>query len=96
MAERAKITELGRLFASAARAHHDATGGTNEEWAAWYARRLEGEIDSHVGYSPSVAEIAEWLTMAHEKHRVEAPDQRWPSYYAELILDLVEDGQATP
>jgi len=93
MADRARVTELGRLLATAARAHHDATGGVNANWANWYAQHLEGEIDAHVGFSPGVDEITGWLTLADERHRTQAPDQRWPFYYAELILDLVdEDG----
>ena len=91
MAEPEKVTKLGRLLAATARAHHDETGGANDQWAAWYAARLTGDIDSHVGFSPSVDIVEDWLTVAHERHQAEAPESRWPFYYAELILDTVGD-----
>ena len=94
MADRDRVTQLGRLLAAAARAHHEETGGVNEHWAEWSAGRLVGEIDSHVGFSPSRDQVREWLTSADEKHRAEAPDERWPFYYAELILDAA--GESTP
>lgn len=90
MADRDSVTQLGRLLAATARSHHEATGGVNEHWAEWYASRLVGEIDSHVGFSPSLDQVREWLTIADEKHRAEAPEARWPFYYAELILDTVD------
>jgi hypothetical protein len=90
MADRESVTQLGRLLAAAARAHHDETGGTNEQWADWYAARLEGEIDTHVGFSPKPDQIRDWLTSADAKYQAEAPETRWPFYYAQLILDIVE------
>jgi len=93
MADRDSVTQLGRLLAAAARAHHEETGGVNEHWAEWYASRLVGEIDSHVGFSPSLDQVTKWLTSADEKHRAEAPEARWPYYYAELILDAVSGSE---
>ena len=61
MADREKITALGRLLARVAREHHDATGGAPSDWAEWYADRLRGEIDSWVGFEPPVAQIESWL-----------------------------------
>jgi hypothetical protein len=89
MADRDSVTQLGRLLGAVARAHHEETGGVNEHWAEWYASRLVGEIDSHVGFSPSLDKVREWLTGAHEKYRAEASEARWPFYYAELILDTI-------
>ena len=34
--------------------------------------------------------IAEWLMWADQKHRAEAPEQKWPYYYAGQILDHLE------
>ncbi len=90
MADRDQVTRLGRLFGAVARDHHEVTGGENPEWARWYASRLEGEIDPLVGFSPGVDQIEEWLIRADEKHRAEAPEAKWPFYYAELILDSLE------
>lgn len=78
---------LARLLAATARAHHEATGGINDDWAAWYAEQLDGDIDRFVGYSPPVQEVAAWLTEADERHRTEASDDRWPPFYAQLILE---------
>jgi hypothetical protein len=91
MAESVRVTQLGRLLAATARAHHGETGGTNDQWASWYAARLAGDIDSHVGFSPSVDIIEGWLTVASERHHAEAPESHWPFYYAELILDTIEE-----
>jgi hypothetical protein len=77
---------LTRLLAGTARAHHDATGGSNDSWAQWYAEHLAGKIDDFVGFSPSVETIGEWLVAADDKQRAEDPDGHWPSAYARYIL----------
>ena len=94
MADRTKVAELGRIFNEAAKAHHDVLAGPGHEWERWYAEFLEGEIDPYLGFGPDADEIADWLTWAAEKHRTEAPDTSRPDYYAELILDLVENDGA--
>lgn len=86
MADREKITGLGRLLARVAREHHEATGGAPDHWAEWYADRLQGEIDPWVGFEPTVAQIEGWLGDADERFREENPEVRWPFFYAELIL----------
>lgn len=85
------VTTLGRLFGAAANAHHEATGGSNPAWPQWYAEFLDGRIDDVLGFSPGADKIAEWLTWADERYRADAPDSPWPYYYAELILDSLED-----
>jgi len=87
MADRDKVTELGRLLGAVATEHHEATGGVSTRWAEWYAARLQGEIDSYVGFEPSADDITEWLRAANEKYRESEPDIPWPYFYAELILD---------
>lgn len=87
MADREKVTGLGRLLAQVAREHHEATGGAPDHWSEWYADRLRGEIDSWVGFEPTVARIDGWLRDADERYRAENPEVRWPFFYAELILD---------
>jgi hypothetical protein len=87
MANREKVTELGRLFGAVARSHHEETGGVNPNWAHWYAGRLSGQIDPLIGYSPEAEEIEAWLVEADRRYRAEAPDVPWPFFYAEMILD---------
>jgi hypothetical protein len=44
-------------------------------------------MGSFVGFEPTVEEITAWLQEADERYRAEDPEQHWPAYYAELILD---------
>ena len=78
---------LTRLLAATARAHHEATGGVNHDWADWYAKRLLGEIDDYVGFSPDAATIAGWLAAADARQKAADPDGRWPPFYARYILE---------
>jgi hypothetical protein len=87
VADRDKITALGRLLGRVAREHHEATGGAADRWAEWYADRLHGEIGDHLDFEPTVAQITEWLRLADERYRDENPEIRWPFFYAELILE---------
>jgi hypothetical protein len=87
MADRDQVTGLGRLLGAVATQHHEETGGDGDRWAEWYADRLVGEIDSFVGFDPTVEQIVGWLRRADEKYRAEEPETRWPFFYAELILD---------
>ncbi|MGH8871207.1 MAG: hypothetical protein ACRDWS_04455 [Acidimicrobiia bacterium] len=87
MADRDKVTQLGRLLGAVARDHHEATGGESPRWAEWYAARLRGDIDSFVGFEPTADQIAGWLRQADEMYRAEKPEKPWPYFYAELILD---------
>lgn len=83
--------ELTLLLVAAGRAHHQAIGGPNPDWPNWYARHLvDNGIAAHVGFEPTVEQVATWLEEADAKHRAEAPDQPWPPYYAELILEMLE------
>ncbi len=78
---------LSRLLAATARAHHEATGGTNSHWPAWYAAHLVGSIDEFVGFSPDATVIEEWLIKSDERHQAVDPDGRWPAFYARYILE---------
>jgi hypothetical protein len=88
MADQDTITQLGRLLGAAARAHHEAHGdGPAPDWAKWYAVRLEGDIDTYLGFEATAEQIAGWLVEADRRFRSEEPETRWPYFYAELILD---------
>jgi hypothetical protein len=90
MADPDRVTQLGRLLGAVARDHHEAHGaGPAPHWAEWYAARLQPEIGSFVGFEPSVEEITGWLLEADARYKAEAPETRWPFFYAELILDSV-------
>ncbi len=89
MADQDQVTQLRHLLAQTAREHHEAHGSDpSPRWAEWYATRLQPEMASFVDFEPTIEEIAAWLQEADEKYRAEDdPEQHWPAYYAELILD---------
>lgn len=91
MAEQDRVKQLGRLLGAAGRAHHAEFGGPNPGWPEWYAAHVHPEISEHVGFEPTVDEVADWLREADERHRSEAPDKPWPQYYAALILESHAD-----
>ena len=77
--------ELKELLKTAARAHHEATGGTNAAWAEWYAEHMHDPIRPLLGMNPSVEELAGWLTATDIEYRAEEHDVSWPRYYARFI-----------
>ncbi len=89
MADQDQVTQLRHLLAQTAREHHESHGtDPSPRWAEWYATRLQPEMASFVGFEPTIEEITAWLQAADEKYRAEVdPEQHWPAYYAELILD---------
>ena len=78
--------ELKKLLKATARAHHEATGGTNAGWAEWYAEHLRDAINPLIGANPTVEEITAWLTAADIEYRAEERDVSWPRYYASFIV----------
>ena len=78
---------LSRLLLSTARAHHDAFGDAEHDWARWYAEQMHGAVDRFVGFSPSVETIAGWLRAADSEHRAADPGGRWPAFYARYIVE---------
>lgn len=92
MDDKQKEHGLARLLADTARAHHEATGGVNADWARWYAERMTGDIDEFVGYSPPVETVEQWLIAADEQYRAEEREERWPPYYARLFIEEYADG----
>ncbi len=92
MATPEEINDLARLLGAAGRAHHEIFGGPNPGWPEWYAEFLiNNGLESRIGFQPELDQVVGWLKEADEKHRVEASDERWPSYYAELIFSLIEN-----
>jgi len=90
MVDEQTVRELSRLLGAAGRAHHQAVGGPNPGWPEWYASQVHPEIARYVGFEPTVDQVAEWLREAEARHREDAPEDRWPAYYARWILESVE------
>ncbi|MGA7271614.1 MAG: hypothetical protein WB239_11125 [Acidimicrobiia bacterium] len=84
-----RVKQLSRLLRAAGRAHHAEVGGPSPTWSQWYADFIHPDIAEHLGFEPSVEQVAAWLRAADEQHRAEAPDEFWPNYYARFILESV-------
>lgn len=87
MVDQVKLEGLDKLLRTAARAHHAEFGGPNPGWPEWYAEFMHSGIGAFVGFEPSVEELADWLRQADELHRAQAPEDRWPPFYAKWILE---------
>ncbi len=81
---------LKERLKEAARAHHAATGGVNDDWALWYAEYLEPRIAADLGAHPSVAVLAEWLATADAEYRAEERGMGWPRYYATRFFEWAD------
>ena len=79
--------ELVHLLVGTAKAHHEATGGANPDWAIWYAERVAPEANRLLGVSRPVEDWADWLTGADERYQREEPDLSWPRSYAIWLLE---------
>lgn len=86
MAESDTHHELAGLLVATARAHHEATGGVNPEWADWYAERLIDDVNRLLASEMDADELARWLTDADRRYRDEEPDISWPKAYASWLL----------
>lgn len=89
MIDEERARDFSRLLAAAGRAHHAEVGGPSAGWSEWYAAFIQPDIGPHVGFDPPVEQVAEWLRGADEAHRAQAPDERWPAFYARWILTEV-------
>ncbi len=72
---------VGHLI-DTARAHHEATGGVNPEWAQWYAERLLEHVRDLVDEEMTVDDLAAWLEDADRRYQEESPEISWPKAYA--------------
>ena len=91
MTEDVRITELALLLLDTGRGHHDAfaaTKGEDPEWPLWYAKYLEGRIDSYLGTGPTRSKLVQCLVDADEAHQTQRPDEPWPTFYARYLLGL--------
>ena len=76
---------VGRLVATA-RAHHEATGGVNPQWADWYASKLVDDVNEVRGDVMTATELSEWLVEADRRYRDEDQSMSWPKAYATWML----------
>lgn len=70
-----------------ARAHHAATGGTNPQWANWYAEHSVTDINGLLGTEMTVAQLTDWLATADRRYVSEEPEESWPRAYATWLLE---------
>lgn len=76
---------IGHLI-DTARAHHEATGGINPQWAQWYAARLIEPVRQLVDDQMTVDDLALWLEDADRRYQDEDLDVSWPKAYAGWLL----------
>jgi hypothetical protein len=78
--------EVVGVLINTAKAHHDATGGPNPQWAEWYSEHALDDINRLLGSDMTAIELAEWLTLADLRYREENPEESWPKAYASWLL----------
>ena len=84
--------EIAGYMITTAKAHHEATGGVNPQWATWYAERLVDDRNEALGTNMDVDELTEWLGDADHRYRAEPQDESWPKLYARwLVAEHVSD-----
>lgn len=80
------VNESARLLASTARAHHEATGGANPEWARWYAEHLVDDLNEVLNTGLYVDVLEAWLISADRRYREEPQTESWPKVYAGWLV----------
>ena len=70
-----------------AKAHHEATGGTNPAWAQWYAEYVVDDLNEALGSDMEVDDLASWLAEADRRYREEPQENSWPKAYAAWLMD---------
>lgn len=81
------------LLAEAGTAHSDfeqneLKGVRDEEWPAWYARYCVGHgLHALIGRELGEDELASLLQQCDMEYRSGQPQEEWPDYYAQRILE---------
>jgi hypothetical protein len=86
---RISADQLADLLKRTGDAHHAAyepTGGTDPEWASWYAGHLQALLGDGLGRSITRSEIVYLLWKAQKDQDSSGSTEPWPAYYAALIL----------
>ena len=87
MSERETFVTLVGHLVGTARAHHNATGGDNPDWAHWYARRMLDDVNETLGSAMDAEHLAHWLIAADRRYRSDDQDEGWPKAYARWLIE---------
>ena len=80
--------QLEALFQEVGHQHHEAffeTDGADPEWPLWYADRLQDRLSNLLGTELTRSEIVYLLIHLGKEQALQAPDMRWPRFYAEYL-----------
>lgn len=67
-------------------AHHEATGGANQQWARWYAEHLIDDLNETLQSDMEIDELERWLADADRRYREEPQAGSWPKIYAGWLI----------
>lgn len=82
--------QIGQLFVEAGHAHHEAfieTDGADPEWPMWYANYLQAKLSAALGTELTQSEIVYWVIKLDKDYRAASPDEPWPTWYAQVLLE---------
>lgn len=80
---------IAELLMQTGHAHHQAfieVNGEDPEWAKWYADYLYERLPSILGTVFTREQLTEILVALDQKQKSEAPDAKWPAYYADELI----------
>jgi len=83
------IEEVAALLMETGKNHHKAfmnTEGVDPEWPLWYADYLHGQLRKLLHAELTKSEIIYLLVMLEKKRTLEAPEAKWPEYYAKILV----------
>lgn len=84
--------QISRLLHEAGETHHRVyriVDGADDDWASWYADWLVhlSELPALLGTKPVRSEVTYLLVSLDKDYVAGQPDEPWPTYYAQRILD---------
>ncbi len=82
-----RFNDLVGFLVATARAHHNATGGDNPDWAHWYAKRMIDDVNATLGKSLEFDDLADWLLGADRRYRSDDQHEGWPKAYARWLIE---------
>lgn len=86
-----KLERLVDLIISTAKAHHiefEHVNGEDPEWPQWYAESMHADFEEIIEREVGVDGLADLIERFDELHADEAPDEKWPHFYARKLLDF--------
>ena len=87
VADDSVVSKVADLLHEASETHHQVfriTGGTDEDWASWYADWLTklSELPAILGDSLVRSEVVYLLVQLDKDYVVNSPEEPWEQYYA--------------